>query len=139
MKNTNDILDELQNAGSEDKLDSIIKDNSYKTYTFSEYYNNLLDSKGIPVKKVIKDSAISRTYAYQLVSGIRQPGRDNALALCIAAGLDLDETNRCLTILKLGVLYPKDKRDAVIIYAIKSGFTAEETNNLLYKKEMQEL
>lgn len=74
MKNTNDILDELQNAGSEDKLDSIIKDNSYKTYTFSEYYNNLLESKGIPVKKVIKDSAISRTYAYQLVSGMRQAG-----------------------------------------------------------------
>ena len=38
-------------------------------------------------------------------------------------------------ILQLGILYPKDIRDSIIIYSINRGMSVQETNELLYSKK----
>ena len=139
MKDTSDFYNELKEADSEKALDKIMHDNSFKALSFVEYYNALIESRGLSKNKVIKASGISRTYAYQLLNGLRQPGRDNAIVLCIAGGLDIDETNRCLTLLKTGILYAKDPRDAIIIYSITNRMSLEDTNALLYRKNLDAL
>ena len=139
MKNTSDFYNELKEADSERALDRIMSDKAFRSISFVEYYNALIESRRLSKNKVIKISGISRTYAYQLLNGLRQPGRDNAIVLCIAGGFDLDETNRCLTLLKTGILYAKDPRDAIIIYSITNKMSLEDTNALLYRKKLEAL
>lgn len=45
--------------------------------------------------------------------------------------LNLDETNRLLTIAHHNHLYAKQQRDAIIIFALSNGYTLIETNELL--------
>lgn len=139
MKNTEDFFNELTNAHSEGSLDRIISDPSVSVDTFDTYFCNVIASRGIKKNELVKRVNISRTYIYQLLNGTRIPGRDNALALCIAGGLNLSETNRCMALLKEGSLYPKDVRDAVIIYCINNKLSCNETNALLYKKDLKPL
>ena len=51
--------------------------------------------------------------------------------------VEFDEIEKCLTLTNNGALYPKDSRDAVIIYSINRGLTLAETNSLLYSKGME--
>jgi hypothetical protein len=74
-----------------------------------------------------------------MLNGTRKPGRDNALALCIAGKLNIAETVRYLELLELATLYPKDMRDSIIIYSINRGLTITETNELLYSKKEKTL
>ena len=139
MKNTEDFFNELTNAHSEGSLDRIISDPAVSKDSFDTYFCNVIDSRGVKKSELVSRVNISRTYIYQLLNGTRVPGRDNALALCIAGGFSLNETNRCMALIKAGALYAKDARDAVIIYCINNKLSCSETNALLYKKEMKPL
>lgn len=48
-------------------------------------------------------------------------------------GLNLEETQRALSIAKEGKLYSKDKRDSILIYSINKKQTVLDTNNLLFE------
>lgn len=88
---------------------------------FYEYYNDILAEKSLDVTAVIKHSGISRNYVYNILNGIKKnPGRDKIIALCVAAKMDFDETNRGLKIAGTGVLYAKSERDVVIAGAINN-------------------
>ena len=101
--------------------------------SFPEYYKNRLDEKGIIKSSAIAASFIDKIYAYQILSGKKNGGREKILSLCIGAGLSLDETQMALTLSKNGVLYSKDPRDSIIIYAICHGLSIPSTNGLLEK------
>ena len=137
MKTTNDLLDVLSNKVDNTKdLDRYIdKLDKYNSDDFVKFFAESMSKHKIKKSELVKKSGIDRTYFYQILNGTRKPGRDNALALCIASGLSLDETIRCLEILKEGVLYPKDKRDSIIIYSINHKLSLNETNDLLFSKK----
>ena len=103
--------------------------------TFVEYFNAYAVEKGLEYPGIMKRSGISRNYFYNIVNGDRNPGRDKIIALCIAAGMNYDETNRALKIAKEGVLYPKDERDARIIIAINNRVTSVMEVNLVLDRE----
>jgi hypothetical protein len=46
--------------------------------------------------------------------------------------MDLNQIQRALTIAGLGILYPKNKRDAIIMFAVNKGIGIMDTNELLY-------
>ena len=139
MKNTEDFFNKLSNAHSEGSLDRIISDPGVSKESFDTYYCKVLDSRGVRKSELVNRVNISRTYIYQLLNGTRVPGRDNAIALCIAGGFSLNETDRCMALLKTGALYAKDARDAIIIYCINNKLSCSEANALLYKKDMKPL
>ena len=68
---------------------------------------------------MIRASLIQRNYAYQILNGTKNPGRDKVLALCIAAHMNYEETQRALALADLGKLYPRRKKDSIIIFALK--------------------
>ncbi len=132
-KKTDDLLLIIKQAENEGDLKRYISDTTeYAGRSFTEYFEALLEERNISKADMVKRSGIERTYTYQLLNGTRVPGRDNLLRLCIGAQLTLEETTRCLEMLSLGILYAKNARDAVIIYAICRGMSVEETNALLY-------
>lgn len=102
---------------------------------FSIYLNNYIAQHGLNVAEIIKQSNISRNYVYNIINGNRNPGRDKVIALGIGSGMDYREINRALKIAKLGVLYPKEPRDARIIVEINKGVKSVMELNLILERE----
>lgn len=122
-------LEEILKKASVLEKDRIIS--SIRDISFIDYINQLMQSKNLEKSDIIKDSQIPRTYAYQIFQGSKQAGRDKVLQLAIAMRLNLDETNRLLTIAHHNHLYAKQQRDAIIIFSLSNGYTLIETNELL--------
>lgn len=100
--------------------------------TFHAFYNSYLEQHNLEKAKVIQVSGISRTYAYQILQGEKNPSRDKILALTLAAEMDLANINQCLKLAGMNELYEKVRKDAIIIFAINRNFDIMEINELLY-------
>ncbi|MDL2220204.1 hypothetical protein LJC55_00880 [Eubacteriales bacterium OttesenSCG-928-N14] len=87
---------------------------------------------GLDKAEVVRRSGLNRTYAYQILQGGRMPSRDKFVALCLATDTDLLQVQRVLSACKLSRLYAKDKRDAVLIFALENKLSLLELNQLLY-------
>lgn len=127
MKTQN--LEAILQSASEAEKKQII--NQIKDISFSDYIHQLLEHKQLDKAEVIIDSQIPRTYAYQIFQGTKQAGRDKILQLAFAMKLNLEETNRMLTIANHAHLYAKKQRDAIIIFALANSYNLIETNELL--------
>ena len=116
---TANLTQVLQNTGFS-QLERYRRDylQGLSSLTFQDYYLEILAKKGLSKSQVIARSGLEIHYAYQILSGLKKPGRDKVLALCIAGTLSLKEANRALQRAGEGGLYPKRLRDAVIIIAL---------------------
>lgn len=135
MKTTNDLMKVLNNIDDETVLNSYLASiEQYKGLNYLEYYLAVMKDHGTSKNDIVKESGINRTYCYQMLSGGRKPGRDNAIALCLAAHFTLAETITFMELLEMAPLYPKKTRDSIIIYAINREYSVYETNELLFSK-----
>ena len=134
---TDELLKLLKSAHTLEDLESYTEATARQTpaITFHQYIENCMDTRGISASQLIQNAQLQRTYGYQILNGTKKPGRDKILSLCLALCMTLEETQRALTLAKEGVLYPKNRRDAVIIFALNKGFSVLETNDLLYSVE----
>lgn len=103
--------------------------------TFAEYLWYILREKGITESTLIRDSQIQRTYAYQILNGTKNPGRDKVIALCLAARMNFEETQRALILADLGQLYPRRHRDSILIFALEHNLDVQQTNELLFEEQ----
>ena len=76
--------------------------------------------KGLTKAQVITDSNIQKNYGYQIFDGSKTPSRNKVIALALAMQLTLDEANRLLHLSNNGILYPKIKRDSIIIFGLEN-------------------
>ena len=129
-KSTDELMNILQNANDTEILDSVIKDID-KTTDFHSRIDAILLERNISIAELQRKSCIDRTYIYQIMDGSRNPGRDKVIAICLALGLDVSETARLLKITGNAVLYPKNRRDAILIYALNNSITVADANRLL--------
>lgn len=130
---TEKLTDILKNTSTADGLleymDKLEEKPVYDS--FQEYFNALPQADSIGKAELIRRAGIERSYGYQLLKGTRSPGRDKILLLCMAAQLDLHATQRALECAGESVLYPRKKRDAIIIFAIKENLSIADTQELL--------
>lgn len=134
-KTTGELLQILNGINKESELNQFAEDNlvGLEPNTIPQFLEKMIDKYQKNKSQIIEASCIPRTYAYQIFKGIRKPGRDKLLAMCLAIGLNLQESQQALCLSSLGGLYPKKKRDAIIIFAINKGLSVMETNDLLYE------
>lgn len=133
---TDELLKILRSTRSESKLKEYTNnlENQPSYSSFSEYMCAFIKKHQLFESDVIKASEISRTYAYQILNGSKNPGREKVLALCIAAGMNYEETQRALTLANLGKLYPRRKEDSIVIFALEHKLSILQTNELLYEE-----
>lgn len=98
---------------------------------FYAYITKLCAEKGLVRERVIKQSQIERTYGHQLFNGRRVPSRDKVIQLAFGLGLNVDETQQLLKIAQKSALYPKLRRDAVILFCISHGLDVLDAQTLL--------
>ena len=124
---TKDLEDILKKAGALEK-DRILKE--IRDVSFVDYINEILLEKDLEKSDIIRDAQIPRTYAYQIFQGSKQAGRDKILQLAIAMKLNLEETNRLLTVAHHNHLYAKQQRDAILIFGISKQYSLIQINEL---------
>ncbi len=124
----------------DEQLSLYLEDRNDRSYEgFSDFFCECLDNLGISTADFVRKCRIERTYVYQILKGMRNPGREKIIIMCIAAGLSFTMTQKALVIAKAGILYYRDDRDAVIIYAVNHGLDLVDTNALLEKNGFTEL
>ncbi len=125
------LLNEIKAAS---KIDKFMEKNKKVFYsrTVSEHFNMLLKKYCVNKNEAIQRADIERGYGYQILRGVRDAKRDKYIRLAIGIGLDLDDTQRLLTIAKHGVLYPKIERDAVLIFCVSHHLDIMKAQDLLY-------
>lgn len=132
-KSTEKLLNVLNKFESKTELDKYLDYSSLQESNFNmeEYILEVCKSKGYNKSDIIKNASIHRTYGYQILSGKKSPSRNKLIQISIGNKFTLDQANRTLTLAKLGILYAKDQRDSIIIYALNNNLDIMETNFIL--------
>ncbi len=91
----------------------------------------LLEQRSMSAARMGELALLSRSFAYQLCSGVRAPGRDIVLRLALVLALTPEETQRLLRAAQRGALYPRVRRDAAVIFCLNRGLSLLEADDLL--------
>jgi hypothetical protein len=119
---TSALLQRIFKTSSLERFIKRFDESGYDIPPFSVYISALCSEKNTLPQHIIKKADIERSYGHQLFNGTRTPSRDKVIQLAFGFEMNFDDTQKLLTIAKKSILYPKIKRDAVIIYALNHGY-----------------
>ncbi|MDR2648696.1 MAG: hypothetical protein LBB94_03125 [Clostridiales bacterium] len=106
-------------------------DKQMVSVSFSAYISRLCAEKGAAPSQIISRSGIERTFGHQLFNGRRTPSRDTVIQLAFGFGMDYERAQNLLKISGKSALYPRIRRDAVVIFALARGFGIAEVQSTL--------
>lgn len=135
---TDEMLEKLLKANN---IEEYIKENqeSFIDLTISQFLSEYIKVNKLTKSHIIKNAEISEIFGFQVLSGTRNPSRNTLLSLCIAMGMTVEEVQTALKIAKFAPLYPKFKRDSIIILGITKNKAVFEINNELYDNNEETL
>lgn len=103
---------------------------------FGSVLYDLMEKHQLKPKDLIRNTRIDRSYFYHLLSGKRtNPSRNIVLQMGICAGADMEEMNRLLKLAGCPVLYPRVRRDALLLHGLQKKMAIEEINTMLLEHE----
>jgi len=120
LENTHQLADFL--ATHEEDLSSL---------STISYLQQMLAQHNISKQTALEAANLNYSLGYQILNGYRNPSRNALLRLAIGIGLTLNEAQRLLKIAQRGELYPKNRRDAALIYCIQHRFNVIDAEILL--------
>ncbi|MDR1630674.1 MAG: XRE family transcriptional regulator [Oscillospiraceae bacterium] len=101
--------------------------------TLSECLSEFLAQYDMKKADVINRSGLNQIYAYQIFAGTKNPSRDKVIALMFGFMMSVDDGNVLLRAAGMSDLYPRDKRDAVVIFGLNNALDVEEVDDLLFE------
>ena len=131
-KNTSKLQAELAQSGS---LSAFLLNNerSFNNDSGQEYIKELIDRSGISKATLARCSGMSEIYVHQILSGRRSPSRGRLICLCYGLNATLDETHG------LAQLYPRNRRDAILIYGLTHNVSVQDINDRLFAEDEETL
>lgn len=133
-KTTEELINEL--TTTEDIIEFMAEnEDNTEHLSLSEYLNQLLEKYQVEKSKVFhRAKMIENNYGYELFrNDSKKPSRDKLIRLCFGFPLTIEETTKVLRCGKVRPLYPRDKRDAYVIFALKNKYTIDKLNDLLFE------
>ncbi len=91
-----------------------------------EYLNELIEERHETPQRVFEKIGLERTMGHRIMAGSRQPSRNVLIRLAFELALTLEETQNLLQIGGKAVLYPRVRRDNLLIYALTHTMSIEE-------------
>jgi len=82
------------------------------------YLHSLCTERGVLPAQIIRRANLETSYGYQIFKGTRNPSRDTVLQLAFGFGAGLPLAQELLRRAGMSQLYPRVKRDAVVIYCL---------------------
>ncbi len=138
MKSTDDLVNEIKKSSN--ILDFLAENHEEMQLNgLTKYLEEWLREKNLSKADVVRRSNLNRAYVYQIFLGRKYPSRDKVIALAFGLGLTADETQKLLKQAGYRELYPRDPRDALLLYGVGHGMTILEANQLLYDNNIDVL
>ena len=130
MKSTDNMQQELMSASN---LDRFLSDNkeSFTGNNVGKVLSGLLRKKGISKAALAKQSGMSEVYLHQVFAGRRNPSRSRLICLCFGLSATLEETQELLKECRMAQLYPRDRRDAIVMFGLINGMSLFDVNDKL--------
>ena len=137
-KSTDDLRQELMESPD---LEQYLAENDafFSSKDAAAMLNQLFKKCGLSKAALAKRSGMSDIYMHQIFSGRRNPSRSRLLCLCIGLGASLEETQELLKLCGLAQLYPKLRRDAIIIYGLTHRLSLFSINDSLFSSDEETL
>lgn len=138
MKTTDELAHEI--CRSDNILDYFAENRGeMQIDSLPEYLERWLKRKDCTKADVVRRSNLNKAYVYQIFLGKKYPSRDKVIAL--AFGLKLDEKEVQVLLKQAGYreLYPRDPRDALLLYAIGHHKGIIDANEILYDHNIEVL
>ncbi len=119
----------------ESSLEHLLTENesSFSLPDFCDYITTLCRNRNEPPERVINRTNIEKSYGHQLFSGRRSPSRDTVLQLAFGFEMGYEEAQNLLKAARKSLLYPKVKRDMVLIYCLHHHYTLVDCQLTLQK------
>lgn len=95
--------------------------------SFGEYLNAWCRQHGEVPERLIRAANLEKGYGHQLFRDKRNPSRDTVLQLAFAMKADVKQAQEMLKIARKALLYPRIKRDAVLIYCLHNRISLIDT------------
>lgn len=122
-KRTNDLMEEL--SGQDTDLDRYFEENptSFINVDIKEFWKKAVDTSSKTKSDIINKADMSYCYFYDVINGRKIPSKDKIIRIALAMNLSLDDCQEALRISGKSALYPRIKRDSILIYAINKGYS----------------
>ncbi len=138
MKTTDELVNEIKK--SKNILDYLAENREeMQLNSLPEALNGWLKRKGLTKAQVVRKSNLNRAYVYQIFLGSKYPSRDKVIALAFGLGLTVEEAQSLLKEAGYRELYPRDSRDALLLFAIGQEMDIIAANELLYDHNIEVL
>lgn len=135
-KSTHILMNELTCAAD---VRDFLADNTEEMLElrFAEYVESMMDKYQVTKSQLLKRAKLlTGSYRYEILRGEKdKPDRDIVIKLCFGFPLDIDDAQRLLRLAGVPPLYPRNQRDACILFALKNGYDIDQTNDLLYENQ----
>lgn len=130
-KSTSELMDELkrEELSIEDYFEE--NDDIISNADIKNHWHRLIEKSNLSSFDIINRSEFAYAYYYEVIGGKKIPSRDKVVRLILAMHLSIEDCQKTLKICGLSELYPKFRRDSIIIYAITHKLTVYELNELL--------
>ena len=138
MKNTDDLRQELMESPD---LDQFLTDNqeNFDGGRIGEMLNTLFQKHRISKAALARLSGMSEVYLHQVFAGRRNPSRSRLLCLCFGLDATVEETQLLLKHCGHAQLYPKNRRDAIILYGLANNMDLFDINDKLFRENEETL
>lgn len=138
MKNTDDLRQELMESPN---LDQFLTDNQedFDGGRIGEMLNALFQKHRISKAALARLSGMSEVYLHQVFAGRRNPSRSRLLCLCFGLDATVEETQLLLKHCGHAQLYPKNRRDAIILYGLANNMDLFDVNDKLFRENEETL
>lgn len=135
-KDTANLMDILNSANPSQVENYLQEQFKEGEPTFFKYIDELLEKKGLLRQDVLIKADLPQKYGYKLLTGeSHTTNRDKILRICFAMNMSLTETQRALKLYGMNELYPKIKRDVLLIIALgQKIYDIDRINEMLTKE-----
>lgn len=127
MDTTSTLFDKLRDR----KRGEILLRQMQPAPACARFLRELLERAEMSAPAWIASADLSKSYGYQILRGVRAPGRDVLLRTALVLRLSLADTQRLLAVGGCGALYPKVRRDAAVIFALNQNMTLLDAEELI--------
>ena len=137
-KTTGDLRQELMEDNS---IDTYLRENAdtFVGQDLAALLTELYEKKHLTKAALARQAGMSEVYLHQVFAGRRNPSRDRLLCLCIGLEASLEETQELLRQAGYAQLYPRVRRDAIVLHAIAHHTSLPLLNDKLYEENERTL
>ncbi|MBQ9531401.1 MAG: hypothetical protein IJR70_04960 [Eubacterium sp.] len=138
-KQTDELLKELKQKNIDIQEYINNNENSFIEINLKTMWEELFRKSGKSKSDIINNADISYIYFYEIMQGKKVPAKDKIIRLILAMELSLDDCQMALKYCNHSQLYPRIKRDSLIIYSIENKLSLYDVHELLISNGEQEL